>query len=91
MYTAAATTPSPGVFVVRNQPHFWSYGADPVSGARGRQKFEVMNTVQYGLVKNVSLTLDVTIEARFIDARDEGTNTQSVVGDVDLMLKWRIY
>lgn len=91
MYTAAATTPSPGVFVVRNQPHFWSYGADPVSGARGLQKFEVMNTVQYGLVKNVSLTLDVPIETRFIDTRDEGTNTQTVVGDVDLMLKWRIY
>lgn len=91
MYTAAATLPSPGVFVVRQQTHFWSYGADPVSGAKGVQKIEAQHTVQYGLLKNVSLTLDAPLETRFIHTRDEGTNTQTLLGDVDLMLKWRIY
>ncbi len=92
MYTAAATMPSPGVFMFRQQLHYWSYGADPVSGARGLQEVELLNTVQYGIVRDLSITVDVPLEVKLWErARDGGTTTQTGVEEVDLTLKWRVY
>lgn len=91
MYTAAATMPSPGVFVFRQQAHYWAYGADPVSGAKSVQEVELMNTLQYGLARDWSLTIDVPLEIKMPERRSGVVDTLTGIDEVDLTVKWRIY
>ena len=90
MYTNAATMPSPGVSVIREQVHYYRYGGNPNTGADHTDQLEFLTSWQLGLDRALSLTLDVPIEFRNTvdndtDDRDKG------VEDIDLMLKYRIY
>lgn len=92
MYTAAATMPSPGVGVLRQQFHFWRYGSDPVGGALSVDRLELLNTLQLGLIRDVSLTIESPLETRLAKRpTDGGTTTTTQLTDVDLMLKWRLF
>jgi hypothetical protein len=92
MYTAAATMPSPGVGILRQQVHFWRYGSDPVGGALSVDRIELLNTLQLGLVRDVSLTIESPLETRLAKRPgDQGTTTTTQLTDVDLMLKWRLF
>lgn len=90
MYTNAATMPSPGVSVIREQVHYYRYGGNPNTGSDHTDQLEFLTSWQFGLDRALSLTLDVPIEFRNTvdndtDDRDKG------VEDIDLMLKYRIY
>jgi hypothetical protein len=90
MYTAAATMPSPGVSVIREQIHYYRFGGNPNTGADHTDQLEFLTSWQFGLDRGLSLTLDVPIEFRNTvdndtDDRDKG------VRDIDLMLKYRVY
>lgn len=91
MYTAAATMPSPGVAVWRQQWHVWQFGRDPVGGSEGTLRIEAMNSLQYGIVRDLSINVDVPLETRLIDRGSEGTQTTTSVEDVDLTFKWRLW
>lgn len=91
MYTAAATMPSPGVAVARQQLHLWRHGADPVSGARSFDRIELHNSLQLGLARDWALGLELPVETRLAKrAADGGTNTTTSVPEVDLTFKWRL-
>ncbi|CAN5856999.1 hypothetical protein BH11PLA1_BH11PLA1_20640 [soil metagenome] len=92
MYTAAATMPSPGVTVVRQQFMFAQYGASPSEGFDRVQRLELRNTIQYGLIKNLSIAVETPIEFSHIVPRG-GAPTRDEFGaeDVDLMAKWRVF
>jgi len=90
MYTAAATMPSPGVSVIREQFHYYRYGSNPNTGSDHTDQYEFTTLWSYGLDRALSLSLEVPIEFRNtvdndIDDRDKG------VGDIDIMLKYRVY
>lgn len=90
MYTAAATMPSPGVSVVREQVHYFRYGGNPKTGADHTDQAEFLTSWQYGLDRALSLTLDVPLAIR--NTVDAGINDfDKGVEDLDLMLKYRVY
>ncbi|MBL0871572.1 MAG: hypothetical protein IBJ18_13450 [Phycisphaerales bacterium] len=92
MYTAAATMPSPGVYVLRQQYHWFSYSSSPSEGTDRAQRLEVKSSLQYGLVKDLSLTLDVPVEYTSVKyANRQDTDDSVGVDDLDLTLKWRFY
>ncbi len=90
MYTAAATMPSPGVSVIREQIHYYRYGGNPNTGADHTDQAEFMTSWQYGLARGLSLSLDVPAVIR--NTVDNDTNDfDKGVEDLDLMLKYRVY
>lgn len=90
MYTASATMPSPGTFWLRSQPHYFRYGSSPVSGSDRTDRYELMNTVAYGLDRGVALYVDVPYE--HTSERDGATRDRDGgVDALDAMVKWRVY
>lgn len=88
MYTEAATMPSPGTFVLRQQYHYAEYGRNSMTQSDSTVQHEWTSSLQIGLVRGLSLQIDVPVvfrieERRWDDDHDEG------VSDLDLMLKWR--
>lgn len=91
MYTQAATMPSPGVAVARQQFHYWAHGTDPVSGSPSFSRLELTNSLQFGLARNWSVMVDVPVETRMAKRLVDGrTTTTTSVPDVDLTFKWRV-
>ena len=93
MYTEAATMPSPGTFVLREQFHYIRFGANPETGSDSIERYEWMHSLQYGIVRGLSLKVDVPMEWRTErDFRDGSSDDSSFgVGEIDLMLKWRFF
>ena len=91
MYTAAATMPGPGNLLLRVQPHYFRYGSNPVTGSDNTSVYSVMNTLQIGLVKDLSLTIDAPITVKEYDFPTRPTDNDAGIEDVDFMLKWRFY
>lgn len=90
MYTAAATMPSPGVTVFREQFHYFRYGHNPNTGSDHTDQYEFRSSIAYGLGRGLSISLDVPLELRdTVTGRDE--DWDKGVEDLDLMLKYRIY
>lgn len=88
MYTEAATMPSPGTGVVREQVHYSRYGANPNTDVESTDRLEALTTISYGLARDFALSFDIPViternETPGGDDRDEG------VGDLNLTLKWR--
>ena len=70
MYTPAATMPSPGVVIVRPQLNFYQYGSNPGDGTDSTQRLEAVTSLQIGLARALSFTIEVPVE--FERRRDAG-------------------
>ncbi|MGE4198384.1 MAG: hypothetical protein AB7G11_14810 [Phycisphaerales bacterium] len=90
MHTAAATTPSPGVSIVRQQFHYFRFGGNPRTGSDHVDEAEFLTTWQYGVARDTSLTISLplviqnTVDAD-VDDFDKG------VRDIDFTLKYRFH
>ncbi len=91
MYTEAATMPSPHTYVLRQQFTARQFGSDPGGRTGSTTTYESMTTLQYGLARAWSMTLDLPVEYRsYLDRI--GTDSTSVgVPDLSLMFKYRFY
>lgn len=75
MYTAAATMPSKGTAILRQQVHMFRYGTRPSTAEERTDVLESMTTLSYGLARGWALSLDVPIEyteIEGVDTADEG-------------------
>jgi hypothetical protein len=88
MFTQAATMPSPGTGVWRQLVHYSEY-----SGPHGAesQVLEVMAAVQFGLARDLSLTLEAPVVWHRMEHGDGTTDRDFGVDELNLMLKWRFY
>ncbi len=92
MYTAAATMPSPGVSVVRQQFQYYRLGASESEGFDRAEKFEIKNTIQYGLIKDLSITLDAPLEVEKVKPSNaDFSETRGTLDELDLTFKYRVY
>jgi hypothetical protein len=92
MYTQAATMPSPGAFSYRPGFHYFRYGADPVDANSDRtDKYEFMNSVSYGIVRNWAVTVDVPVVWENEKFNDGTSDSDKGVEDIEAMVKWRFY
>ncbi len=92
MYTQAATMPSPGITIVRPQFFIAEYGFNPVDNSSSTRQYKFNTSVQTGLARGLSLSLDVVpgLE-RSVDAATGVAKNDKGVDDIDLMLKWRFF
>lgn len=91
MYTQAATMPSPGVFVVRPSLHFERFGAEPDGSATRTDRVEWATLLQVGLVRDLSLIVDVPLAWERRTLPGGGRDSDRGVEDFDAMLKWRFF
>lgn len=99
MYTEAATMPGPGSLILREQFHYYRFGSDPTpdpnaapgSGVQHSDSYELMTSIQYGLVRDLSLTVEVPVVFERDKLFDGSTDSDKGVADLDLMLKYRFY
>lgn len=96
METQAATMPSPGIFTLRPQVHYQKFGQRPDVDnggilSEGEHKYEFDVGLQYGLVRDWSLNIDVPIVFEETDLPGGGSEDNYGVEDIDAMLKWRFY
>jgi hypothetical protein len=91
MYTAAATMPSPGTGIVRQQFHFFRYGANPLDpSVEQTDLVESESSFAWGLDRGLALFVDVPVafERESTPGNDDG---DVGVEDINAMLKWRFY
>jgi len=90
MYTEAATMPSPGTFVLRQQYHYQEYGKNPNTGSDETFFHEWMSTLQFGVARGLAVRIDVPVRWR---TEEFGTSDDSDKGveELGLMFKWRFF
>jgi hypothetical protein len=92
MYTAAATMPSPGVAVLREQYHFLRFGANEADGTERTDRSEWLTSLQVGLARDLSLTADVPVVfERATDATTGLAERDRGVEDLALTFKYRFF
>ncbi len=96
MYTQAATTASPGTFILREMVHFYRFGFNPQNGDERTEKIIVDTSLQIGLARGFSLTVETPYEITRRElpeppAGPGNSDLDSGIRDVDLTLKYRIY
>jgi hypothetical protein len=93
MYTEAATMPSPGTFVLREQFHFSEHGRNPDTGSESTRRHEWSHSLQIGFARDVSLRVDVPMEWRVEKGPAGGSRDDSSfgIGEIDMLLKWRFF
>jgi hypothetical protein len=95
MYTEAATMPSRGTSVFRTQFNFSRYGSEPATANSPAidhtDKFDITNTIQYGLARAVSIRFEFTPVWETEHHKGGGEDSDHGVSDFDATLKWRIY
>lgn len=91
MYTEAATMPSPNTYVLREQFTIRQFGSDPSGSSDRTMIYELLNTLQYGLARDLSLTIDIPVEQRTTKIKGGGTSSAVGVPDLGFMLKYRFY
>lgn len=93
MYTEAATMPSPGTFILREQYHYSKHGRNPETGSASIERHEWMHSLQYGIVRDLSIKIDLPMEWRVEEGPGGGSRDDSSFGvdQADLMLKWRFF
>lgn len=91
MYTAAATMPSPGVFILRPQIHYYRFEAEPDGSATRTERIEWATTLQAGLARDLSLTLEVPLAWERQRLPGGGRDSDNGVKDLDALLKWRFF
>lgn len=95
MYTSAATMPSPGVTILRQQFHFYQFGRTPGHETEKTQFIEWETGVQLGIARDWSVNLDIPVKYQK-EWHDPGsslgdTHIDRGVEDLDLMFKWRFF
>ncbi|MCC6425936.1 MAG: hypothetical protein IT435_03855 [Phycisphaerales bacterium] len=91
MYTEAATMPSPGTLILREQVHYFKYGAHPIRQTDSTEQLELENMVYYGLARGLAVQLKVPVDWRWDEEADGGDEYDHGVSDLDVLFKWRIY
>jgi hypothetical protein len=94
MYTAAATMPSKGTLLLREQYHYYAQGADRYGGTDRTIRHQLMTSLALGLERGLALYVDVPVETRVSSrsaARGFGRTTETLVPEVNATLKWRFY
>ncbi|GMV25611.1 MAG: hypothetical protein AMXMBFR58_16420 [Phycisphaerae bacterium] len=94
MYTEAATMPSPGTVVVREQLHYTKFGYHPERGTRTTEEIEWESMVYVGVARAWSLRLTLPAVWRtdeFPDSTGRENDSDHGVEDFDLQFKWRVY
>jgi hypothetical protein len=93
--TDAATQPSVGTFVVRQQVRFTSYKNDPALHENIDSEWESRTSLSYGITPNLSITasLPLLLRDRLVGPATppERETTTFGVGDIPVMLKYRVY
>lgn len=88
----AATQPSKGRWVLRNQVQYREARSHPETGDHGFREWTIWNNLAYGLTSEISLNLSVPVKhRRFVDGGDSSTHRDWGVGDLTLQGKWRIH
>lgn len=90
MYTAAATMASPHTIILREQVHLWRLGSDPVRGTDSTEVFEAETSIQYGLARGWSGTLDVPI-TQTNELTPGGESSDTGIDEVAATFKYRFY
>lgn len=89
--TPAAVQTAQGRIAPRFQLRYTEFGADPDgNGGEGRD-WTVLTTVEYGLLSNLSLTLDAPFTYRERDRAGADDRSTSGVGEVATSVKWRVW
>ncbi len=91
MYTAAATMPAPGLFVLRQQATLFSYGARPGTTSTRTDVYESETSLAYGLARDLSLNIDVPMAVKVEHRSGQDSEHDQGIEDLDLLLKWRFY
>jgi hypothetical protein len=94
MYTEAATMPSPGTVVVREQLHYSKFGYHPERGTQSTEEIVWDSMAYVGLARAWSLRLTLPAAWRtdeFPDSTGRENDSDHGVEDFDLQLKWRVY
>ncbi len=91
MYTEAATMPSKGTVVLREQLHCYRFGLNPINGDQRTDKVELSSLANIGLGSGWALSAEVPVQHETTE--DSGGDREAHVGvdDIHLMLKWRVY
>ena len=87
----AATLPSPGVFVFRQQFRLTEFDKnDPLGHNRDVTEYQLLTRLSYGIAKDLSVTLDAPVSLRRIDESLSTDYTDDFGLDDGLIsLKWR--
>lgn len=94
MYTEAATMPSPGTYVLREQVHYFRYGLHPERGTQSTDETRLENSITAGLARGLALRVTAPVAWRrdeFPDSADEQDASDHGLEDLALQFKWRIY
>jgi hypothetical protein len=93
MYTAAATMPGPGNYVLRQQVHFYRYGSSPASGSERQDVLELHNALAIGLDRGIALNLFAPVSWDRENFADPTVNDDESWGfdDLEANLKLRVY
>lgn len=96
--TESATQPGPGTLYVKPQFRLWRYAPAPADSAaassQGLTKTEISTTLQYGLVRDWSLSLKVPMlieDAATQTADGRQRRTAVALGRIEPMAKWRFF
>jgi hypothetical protein len=88
----AATQPSTGRWVLRNQVRYLEARRDPLTGDHGFRELTFWNNLAYGVRRDLSLNLSVPIKRqRYVHGDHAGTHSHWAIDDLLLQAKWRIY
>jgi hypothetical protein len=88
----AATQPSTGRWVLRNQFQYLEAREDPRTGDRDFREFTGLNLLTYGIQRDLSISALLPVKYRRM--RDGATGDRESdfgIGDVTAQLKWRIH
>lgn len=93
-FTPAPTQPSVGHFAVRERVVYTSLGDDPTPRRREGDEVVALTTINYGLTREWSLSLDLPVVYRSEDETVGGVPTsddQVGLGDASLTAKYRFF
>ncbi len=87
----AATQPSAGRWVLRNQLRYLEAKPHPISGDRDFHEFTLWNNLAYGISGDLSVNLSLPVVHRTYRSPTSGGERDTGVSDLTAMLKWRIH
>lgn len=92
MYTAAATMPSPGVTVLRQQFMVSRFGGNPESESRATTQYESSTLLSYGIVRALAVTVELPAYLRTDEFEaPRGDDHDRGIGDIEVTFKHRVY
>lgn len=93
-FTPSATQPSVGHFAVRERVVWYDLGDDPTERGREADQVEAVTTINYGLSRTWSVSLDLPVvwrDEREIVGGASIDDEQFGLGDVSATVRWRFF